>query len=227
MDFDLTPYFEKYEKLSQLTDQVFEQVKTKYPECVTCKTECADCCHAMFDLSLIEALYINHHSKERFSDEEQAALLERANRADRQAYKIKRNAAKAVQGGTPETEVLESLAAERVRCPLLNDKDLCELYEHRPITCRLYGIPTAIGGKGRTCQLSGFKAGEPYPTVNIEEIQNQLYALSAELIQDMKSKNFKMADILMPLSMALLTVFDEECLGMLTDHEKQTGGDNG
>ena len=226
MDFDLTPYFEKYEKLSQLTDQVFDQVKTKYPECVTCKTECADCCHAMFDLSLIEALYINHQFKKRFTDEEQAALLEVANKADRQAYQIKRKAATAVKGGASETEVLESLAAERVRCPLLNDKDLCDLYDHRPITCRLYGIPTAIGGKGRTCQLSGFKAGEPYPTVNIEEIQNQLYALSAELIQDIKSKNFKMADILMPLSMALLTVFDEEYLGIPADLEKKAGDEN-
>lgn len=216
MTFDLTPYFETYEQLSRQIDQVFERVRSQYPDCVTCQRECADCCHAVFDLTLIEALYINHRFNERFSGEARERILEKANDADRQVYKLKRQAAKNVREGQPEETVVAALGAERVKCPMLNDKDLCDLYDHRPITCRLYGIPTAIGGKGRTCGLTGFQPGEPYPTVNLEEIQKRLFALSAAVVQDMKSKHINMADILMPLSMAVLTTMDDDFLGLPT-----------
>lgn len=214
MKFDLTPYFEKYVQLSDQMDELFERVRSQYPDCVACKSECADCCHALFDLTLIEALYINHQFNERFAGEERERILEKANKADRQVYKLKRQAAKDVQAGTSESAVVKALGEERVRCPLLNENDLCDLYGHRPITCRLYGIPTAIGGKGRTCGLSGFQPGEPYPTVNLEEIQARLFALSESVVQDMKSKHIKLSEILMPLSMAVLTTMDNEFLGL-------------
>ena len=60
MDFDFTPYFEKYEKLVTASDEAFNRVKNAHADCVTCAAGCADCCHALFDLTLIEALYINH-----------------------------------------------------------------------------------------------------------------------------------------------------------------------
>ena len=102
------------------------------------------------------------------------------------------------------------IAAERVRCPLLNDDDMCDLYEYRPITCRLYGMPTSIGGIGHTCGKSGFVEGKPYPTVNLDVIQKRLYEISAEFVSRIKTKYVKMADMLVPLSMAILTDYDEE-----------------
>lgn len=213
MDFDFEPYFEKYERLSQTADAVFEQVKTKHSDCVRCAEECADCCHALFDLTLIEALYLNHRFNERFEDAERESLLNKANTADRAINKLKRKAFMDLQEGKEETAILEALAAERVRCPLLNEKSLCDLYDHRPITCRLYGIPSSIGGKGRTCSLSAFKPGQTYPTVNIDAITTKLQELSAELLRDIKSNHVKLADLLVPVSMAILTDFDEAFLG--------------
>ena len=120
-------------------------------------------------------------------------------------------------------EILERIAAETVRCALLNDKDLCDLYESRPITCRLYGVPTAIGGKGHTCGLSGFSQGETYPTANLDRIQSALMALSNALVADLKSKYKTMGEMLVPLSMALLTDYDDEYLGLL-EGEKESPG---
>ena len=221
MDFDPTPYFQQYEALSQAADQVFDKVKSEYPECVKCKRECADCCHALFDLTLIEALYLNNRFKERFPDASREPLLEKANRADRTIHKLKRKAYKDLQDGKEEVDILTDLAAEKVRCPLLNDQDLCDLYDHRPITCRLYGIPTSIGGLGRTCALSGFEGGQPYPTVDIDKIHGRLQEISAELLRDIRSKHIKLVDLLMPLSMALMTEFDEGFLGVATDDDDQ------
>ncbi len=221
MAFDPTPYFRQYEALSQAADQVFDKVKSEYPQCVKCKRECADCCHALFDLTLIEALYLNHRFQERFADASRERLLEKANRADRTIHKLKRKAYKDLQDGKEEVDILTDLAAEKVRCPLLNDQDLCDLYDHRPITCRLYGIPTSIGGLGRTCALSGFEGGQPYPTVDIDKIHGRLQEISAELLRDIQSKHIKLVDLLMPLSMALMTEFDEGYLGVATDDDDQ------
>ncbi|MGD2096537.1 MAG: YkgJ family cysteine cluster protein [Desulfobacterales bacterium] len=214
MDFDFTPYFKKYEVLVSKSDAAFERVKQAYADCVKCEEKCADCCYALFDLTLIEALYINHKFKEKIKGSQKADLLEKSNRADRNIHKIKRRAYKELQAGKSEDEILAELAREQVRCPLLNEDELCDLYDNRPLTCRFYGIPTAIGGQGYTCGKSEFKEGEPYPTVNLDIINNQLQQLSAELIRDLKSRYVKLADMLVPLSMALLNLYDEDYLGI-------------
>lgn len=214
MDLDLTPYFKKYEALVERADVAFERVKDAYTECVKCKEKCADCCYALFDLTLIEALYLNHKFNEKFRSSEKVELLEKANRADRRIHKLKRKAYKDFEAGKSEADILTEMALKRVRCPLLNEKELCDLYDHRPLTCRFYGIPTAIAGQGYTCGLSGFKEGEQYPTVNLDVVHNQLQQISAELIRDIKSKNVKLTDLLVPLSMALISDYDDVYLGI-------------
>jgi Fe-S-cluster containining protein len=214
MSVDLTSYFDKYEALVAQADNAFERVKTAHADCVKCEEKCADCCHALFDLTLIEALYIHHKFNEKYQGSEKVELLEKSNRADRRVYKIKRKAFKEMQDGKNEGEILAAMALERVRCPLLNEKELCDLYDYRPLTCRFYGIPTAIGGAGHTCGKSGFKQGEKYPTVNLDAVHNQLQQISAELLRDIQSKNIKLADLLVPLSSAVIMDFDDVFLGV-------------
>ncbi len=221
MDLNLSPYFKKYENLVATADEVFNRVKKSHADCVKCGEQCADCCFALFDLTLIEALYIHHRFNEKFKGSAKVELLEKANRADRQIYKLKRKAFKELQNGKNEGEILADLAFERVRCPLLNEKDLCDLYDYRPLTCRFYGIPTAIGGAGHTCGISEFKQGEQYPTVNLDTIHSQLQQISAELLRDMKSKNIKLADLLIPLSSAVIMDFDEVFLGLADAPEEK------
>jgi Fe-S-cluster containining protein len=222
MDFDFTPYFKKYEALVSKADEAFDRVKQAHAECVKCEEKCADCCHALFDLTLIEALYINHKFNEKIKGSKKADLLEKANRADRRVHKLKRRAYQELQTGKSEDEILADLARERLRCPLLNEAELCDLYENRPLTCRFYGIPTAIGAEGHTCGKSGFEEGQQYPTVNLDAVNSQLQQISAELIRDLKSRFVKLSDMLVPLSMALLTVYDEDYLGVVEEKAPAT-----
>ncbi|MGB2930202.1 MAG: YkgJ family cysteine cluster protein [Desulfobacterales bacterium] len=214
MKIDFTPYFEKYQEIVIKADELFARVQKDHPECVKCKIKCADCCHALFDLTLIEAIYITYQFNKLIKGKEKTRLIEKANRADRKTHMIKRHAYKDKKAGKSETEILMEIAAERVRCPLLNDNELCDLYEYRPITCRLYGIPTSIGGRSHTCGKSGFVEGKPYPAVNLDAIQKKLYDISNEFVREIKTKYVKMADMLVPLSMAILTDFNEEYLGI-------------
>jgi Fe-S-cluster containining protein len=219
---DLEPIIEKYEALVKQVDEVFEKVRSDYPDCVKCKLECADCCHALFDLSLVEALYVNLKFLETLGDEKKSEILESANRIDRALHKLKRKMFKAVESGQKtEEQVLMEMAAERSRCPLLNKENQCELYDFRPVTCRLYGIPTSINGRGHTCGLSDFKEGLSYPTVNLDAVNAKLMALSQEIVAALRSTHLKMGDVLMPLSMALLTVFDENYLGVPSEKKEQ------
>jgi Fe-S-cluster containining protein len=219
MDVDLERYFKRYEAIAATADAVFEKMGADFPECVACKPHCDDCCHALFDLTLIEALYVNHRFNQSLSARDREELLERANRADRDVYKLKRQAYKYLEAGREEADILADMARQRVRCPLLNDSKMCDLYEYRPITCRLYGIPTAIGGKGHTCGLSGFKEGTAYPTVQLDKIQQRLYDLSAELVADLKSRYGGLAQVLVPLSMALMTDYNDAYLGIGAEEE--------
>jgi Fe-S-cluster containining protein len=221
MNFE--PYFKQYEMVVRQVESAFTTVKEAYEDCVQCKIGCSDCCYALFDLSLIEALYIKSKFDERFAGEERERLLERANKADRRIHKIKRSAYQAHKNGKSEQEVLADIATQRVRCPLLNDKEQCDLYAARPITCRLYGAPTVIGGKGHTCGLSAFEPGKSYPTVKLDEIFKRLYDLSFAFAQDIQSRYPGLADVLVPVSMALLTDYTMEYLGVQGDRDENEG----
>jgi len=211
---NLEPYFDKYKAIVDQVDAVFKKVHEEHQDCVRCRVGCSDCCHALFDLSLIEALYIKAQFDNIFKDSARALIVERANEADRAVYRLKRQAFRDHENGKPENQILEEMAAHRIRCPLLNSDDQCDLYAHRPLTCRLYGIPTVIGDKAHTCGLSGFEQGKPYPTVKLDAIQHKLYDLSVELANDIGSRYPKLAELLVPVSMALLTDYTEEFLGV-------------
>ncbi len=226
---DFTFFFEKYEFLAEKADEAFNRIKTAHPGLVLCEPGCTDCCYALFDLTLVEAMYLNSRFNELFTGESREAILEKANRTDRRLYKLKRAAYEATKEGRDETEVVEGMAKERIECPLLNKDNRCELYTCRPIACRVYGVPMAIGGAGRTCGLSGFKAGTQYPTINMDVIHNQLLAISTELVQSLDTKHPGLSEVLVPVSMALLTDYNEEYLGLriaareMTDKQEDSG----
>ena len=218
---NLEPFFKKYEALLKTADDIFRKVAAEYPEKVKCRQGCSDCCYALFDLTLIEALYIKHHFDACYEGLERESRIEIANKIDRELYRLKRKAYKDLEAGKTEEQIFEELAAKKVRCPLLNDKNACDLYEQRPITCRIYGIPTSIAGKGHTCGLSGFLKGTAYPTVKLDIIQNKLFELSAELVTAIKSRYSRMGEMLVPLSMALLTEYDDVYLGVKEPEDVQ------
>jgi Fe-S-cluster containining protein len=213
LDFSKT--FEKYEPLVAQVDKVFAAVQEAHKDAVRCKIHCGDCCYAVFDLTLIESVYINHDFNRSLTRKERRQILRRAERVDRKFYQIKRKLQKMYinEGKSPE-EVLLHLAEQRVPCPLLNDEKLCDLYPRRPITCRAYGIPTSIGGTAHTCRESAFREGTAYPTLNLDNINDRLFELSKDLLMEIGSSRTKMHMSLVPVSAALMTTYDEEYFGI-------------
>ncbi|MEG2139387.1 MAG: YkgJ family cysteine cluster protein [Bilophila sp.] len=216
---DLTPIFAAYETLVAEADAVFSRVSQLHPDCVTCKSGCSDCCNAMFDLSLVEALYVNHKFQETYGyGAVRSTLLEAAADVDRKLTRMKREYFRQLRDAKASeeaiAEVLQEAAKVRVRCPLLGQDDNCALYAFRPITCRLYGIPQVIGGKAHVCGKSSFAPGVGYPTVYIDKIQESLDKLSLQIQEAVASRFKELHTVYVPVSMALLTTYDAAYLGI-------------
>jgi Fe-S-cluster containining protein len=217
MALDLKEHFVKYEALVHMVDAVFERVKNEYPKEVFCREKCSDCCYAIFDLTLIEALYLNDRFLKKFSGFAKNDIIQIADKTDRVLTKMKRDAFKKVKNGASELEIVGEMSQERVRCPLLGADNLCSMYENRPITCRVYGIPTSTSGESHICGRTNFNQGEAYPTLNMDKIYTQLQLLSAQLVKDINTEKVKMHEMLIPVSMAIVTDFNEEYLGVRKD----------
>lgn len=221
---ELEEIFLEYEVLTAQVDKLFQDVQGKFPKEVACTKTCSDCCYALFDLSLVEAMAINRAFHDKFGfGAERSAILERAGDADRSLTKLKYHYYKDIQQGMSDEEVLLKAAHEKIRCPLLGDDNLCMLYEHRPLTCRIYGVPTAINGKGHVCGKCHFEKGGKYPTLQLDRIQDKLAGLSHKIVKVSGSRYTELHRVYVPVSMALMTKYDEAYLGLKQEkQEKKT-----
>jgi Fe-S-cluster containining protein len=199
------PLYRDYEYLVDEAEEAFHRVAEEHGDCIKCELHCSDCCHAVFGLFLIEAAYLREHA-EQMEGPAMDALLARCERADREMEKLQ----KMLEAFEDDPRMQNyTLAKERVRCPLLDDQDECVLYHRRPITCRLYGIPTRIQGKARVCGETGFKDGEKYPVFDLDSLYQKLYVLSQELLEKAGQKDTGQAALLVSVSKAIRTPVDD------------------
>ncbi len=197
---------ERYKHLIRKADKAFSETAEKYPDLVKCELHCADCCHAMFGLFMIEAYYLKREF-DRLPENVRKSALKRADEADKELAGIEKRFRE--ERERSEKTPKHSLSAIRIRCPLLDGKEECILYDSRPLTCRVYGIPTSIHGKAHVCHKSAFKPGEYYPVYNLDEAYQELYYLSRQLLGWEGGKNLDKASLLISVSKCISTPADQ------------------
>ena len=79
------------------------------------------------------------------------------------------------------------------------------LYDQRPITCRIYGVPTKIQGRARVCGRSGFDSGKSYPAFDLDGVFRDLYDMSQELVEKAGGEDPDRARLLVSVSKVLTT----------------------
>ena len=168
--------------LFSIIDQSVSQISQQFPTAVHCKPGCSDCCHAVFDISFIEAGHL-------------ASLLLK----DKPLItKMQEQATVALQEYETILREAQNPEKARIRCPMLGDEETCLCYDGRPINCRTYGTPTEINGKGHVCGFSGFIKGDNYPTINLRPIQDNLQQWSKEYAgEDHGSRRFPIALVIL------------------------------
>jgi len=153
----------EYVDFLRRVDAWYESVQRSHPDKVTCVKGCRDCCLGLFDISIADRDLLR----------EGLAAADPATRRD-----IEARAAKIMAGlreRFPDLgETLDGLSAAEideicdapgdVECPVLGREGECRLYAHRPLVCRLSGVPVVdvtgavIHPEGCSkCTLSAFE----------------------------------------------------------------------
>ena len=202
---NLTRLLKSYELLVDKADSAFQKMIKEHGPCIKCERHCSDCCHAVFGLFLIEAAYLKQHFDRLESKAVREALL-RCNDTERAIKRLEIMQQRYEDDPRMQAYVL---SRGRIRCPLLDEKQDCILYAHRPITCRVYGIPTKIQGLARVCGRAGFEKGESYPTFDLDGLYRDLHDLSKELLNSVKKGNPEKASLLISVAKAISTPHNE------------------
>ena len=197
--------FRSYELLVDKAEAAFQGMQKDHSSCIKCEPHCSDCCHAIFGLFLIEAGYLKEHLDELTNEEKRAALL-RCEEAEKSLERLQ----KMLQAheGDPQMQAY-IMSRERIPCPLLNENQDCILYPYRPITCRVYGIPTKVQGKARVCWKAEFKKDERYPVFDLDGVYRDLYLLSTELLKSAGKDDPEKASLLFSVSKAITTSLED------------------
>lgn len=195
----LKELFAAYEELAAKADAAFQRVAQEHRDLVRCRLRCAECCHAIFGLFLIESVYLKHHF-EQLDAQTRQAVLQNAAKADRALADLERSLKEHLDDAQMQAQVL---AHERIRCPLLSDQDECLLYPVRPITCRVYGIPVTAGGQTFVCGQTGFERGQPYPTFDLDAVYRDLHRLSKEVLKSVGCEDEERASLLLSVAKSI------------------------
>jgi len=197
--------FRSYELLVDKAEAAFQGMQKDHSSCIKCEPHCSDCCHAIFGLFLIEAGYLKEHFDELTNEEKRAALL-RCEEAEKSLERLQ----KMLQAheGDPQMQAY-IMSRERIPCPLLNENQDCILYPYRPITCRVYGIPTKVQGKARVCWKAEFKKDERYSVFDLDGVYRDLYFLSTELLKSAGKDDPEKASLLFSVSKAITTSLED------------------
>ncbi|WP_153306018.1 YkgJ family cysteine cluster protein [Desulfatiglans anilini] len=191
--------FERYRELAAAADGAFRRFQSDYSDRVLCQPGCRDCCHAVFGLFLIEAVWIHSHFEDLSRKDRRPALL----RCEKSRKEIERLRTRILPFADDPFRSNRLMAQERVRCPMLLPTGLCLIYPWRPITCRIYGIPTVIQGRIRYCPKSGFGPDEAYPAFSLDTVFRELYQLSRSLLAGLEQGDPLKADLLVSLPAVL------------------------
>jgi len=145
------------QKLIQIVDSALAGAARRSGDWLVCRPGCTQCCIGAFAINQLDAMRL------------QRGLAELESRAPKRAAQIRQRARESVARLSPEfpgnltTGVLdEGEEAEQQfadfandePCPVLDPQTgLCELYESRPMTCRVFGPPVRSEDGLGVCEL--------------------------------------------------------------------------
>lgn len=144
---------------------------------ITCHKGCAQCCIGVFAINRLDALRLQRGlSQLADTDPERAQrVLDRASELlERNVENFPGDLETGLLYETPEAEDLFEEFANDEPCPALDPETMsCDLYEHRPMTCRVYGPPLQSEDGIGVCELN-------FTTASNDEIAAALVPLRGE-----------------------------------------------
>ncbi|HVR82675.1 MAG TPA: YkgJ family cysteine cluster protein [Planctomycetota bacterium] len=131
---------DEYKELLAGVDAWYRSVKEAHPAEVPCSRGCRDCCVGLFDVSLADRDLL----REGLSQADPALRRDIEARAEALLARLRvllPNLGNTLDGRS--SQEIDDLCDEAgdVECPVLGQEGECRLYAHRPLTCRMSGVP--------------------------------------------------------------------------------------
>lgn len=180
---------ERYSMLLAEVDQWFANCRQKYPDLIVCSNGCSSCCRGLFDITLLDALYLKS-GLNLLTPEEQSAIRQKSlTRLNRINSSHPDFVTPWLLNPLPEEEWEEIMPEEDdTPCVLLSSDGQCIAYGYRPMTCRLNGIPL-IDTSGEElfddwCTMN-FNRSNPAELEELRHPFNELFAQELLLFREL------------------------------------------
>ena len=202
---------DRYGELLYGVDIWFQRCHDNHPNLIACHNGCSECCRGLFDITLLDAYYLRRgfdRLPEPLKTEIVKASLARLGLLSQKnpafVYPWLLNA-------IPEDD-WDALMPEEdeTPCLLLSETGGCLIYEYRPMTCRLNGIPL-IDDSGEElfdewCTLN-FTDEDPRHLADLRfgftELFAQELALFQHLIRDLSGRALNEVDLFIPAAIVM------------------------
>lgn len=133
---------DRYRNLLLEVDSWFDGCTQKHAELVNCGRGCSSCCRGLFDITLLDALFLRSGFDLLSADVQNSIRLKAKAQLEPLAARWPTFTSPWILNKIPETEWDDMMPEDdETPCPLLSDTGSCLVYNHRPMTCRLNGIP--------------------------------------------------------------------------------------
>lgn len=153
---------DRYGELLREVDAWFQRSLEQYPELIACRNGCSECCRGLFDITLLDAYYLRR-GFDKLPEPLKTEIVKSASRRLEQLSRVNAEFTEPwLLNGIPEVD-WDALMPEEdeTPCLLLSENGGCMVYEYRPMTCRLNGIPLI--------DVSGEELFDEWCTLNFTE----------------------------------------------------------
>ena len=138
----LQPILGSYRQLLSRADSWFDNCQRLLPAHIRCGQGCSGCCRGLFDITLLDAWHLKEGFN-RLSTADKTAPLARAKERLAALSRLWPDFAPPfILNLRPDSDWAQLMPEEdETPCPLLDDHGRCLVYDNRPLTCRLHGLP--------------------------------------------------------------------------------------
>lgn len=132
----------RYKSLLEQIDTWFNASIERFPERINCTSGCSECCRSLFDITLLDAALL-HRGFDLLPRGIRDTVLQKSDRRLQHLRLIWPELSPPfVLNDHREDEWQELMPDDdETPCVLLDDAGRCMVYAHRPMTCRLHGLP--------------------------------------------------------------------------------------
>ena len=192
-------------------DGWFVDCTARHPHQITCHSGCSSCCRGLFDITLLDAFYLKLGFSRLDESRKYSIACTARERLKALSQQFPLFVAPWILNQISETEWDAIMPEEdEAPCPLLSESGECLVYEYRPMTCRLNGIPLIdVSGEelfDEWCTLN-FISENPLKYEDLRFEFTDLFAqellLFQELIRILTGKTISEVDTIIPAAILL------------------------